>query len=183
MTSMKNSAALWFGLLLLGGSERPIDEPTRAEEKSHERLQLPSLAALSVEALRKRSYHSSLRIEQRLGSDSDSARPYIASYDSDGLRVYARIDVPTGPVPAAGYPVVVFLHGWAGIDAAPTFRFYYADDSNYGEMIDSYGRINVVGHSQGGDVALIVAAVSGEGSSIKNAIAAASTGRERSLQD
>lgn len=247
MTSMKNSAMLWFGLLLLGCSERPIDEPTRAQDESHEGLHLSSLAELSVEALRKRSYHSALRIEQRLGSDSESVRPYIASYDSDGLRVYARIDVPTSPMPVAGYPIVVFLHGWAGIDAAPTFRFYYADDSNYGEMIDSYaelgfavftpgfrghgtvqgipadgieylaawdngsyispvfyaidalnlieglktvesaglhlkdpqltidtGRINVVGHSQGGDVALIVAAVSGEDSSIKNTIAAAS---------
>lgn len=139
-------------------------------------------------------------------------------------------------MPSRGYPVVIFVHGWIGIDDAPSLDFYYGGDSNYGEMINAYveagfavftpgwrghgtvngipadgvefmqawdngsylspvfyaidilnlldglssisqldlNKINLVAHSQGGDVALITLAVAGEGSKVRNAIQAAS---------
>ena len=40
-------------------------------------------------------------------------------------------------MPVGGYPVVIFLHGWVGIDDAPSLDFYY-DDDNYAQMIDAY---------------------------------------------
>ncbi len=172
-------------------------------------------------------------------------------YESDGLAVYARLDTPNVPMPPHGHPVVVFLHGWAGIDKAPGLDFYYGAESQYGRWIERYidagfvvvtpgfrghgtvnGRaadglafmaawdngsylspvfyaidvlnlvdgldsldvelattgsdppvaqwrvdpasIHLVGHSQGGDVALIAMAVSGEGSALRNSIRAAS---------
>jgi len=195
---------------------------------------IDSLAQLSIDALRARSYGSRINIEERIAAEPYES--FLASYVSDGLRVYARFDIPRLPMPVRGYPVVIFLHGWVGIEDAPLLDFYHDDDSNYGEMIDAYvdagfvvftpgwrghgtvngvpadgieflaawdngsyispvfyaidvlnlldslssvdqldlEQINLGSHSQGGDVALIVLAVAGEGSGVKNKIHAAS---------
>jgi hypothetical protein len=191
---------------------------------------------LSTEALRERRYGSTIQVEDTPGlKEWDS---YLASYDSDGLRLYTRIDVPSSPSPQDGYPVVVFVHGWTGIDRAPTYDLYFREHNDYREMVDAYveagfvvlvpgwrghatvdgipadgiefmsaydngsylspvfyaidvlnlidglqtfqkapldlGNINLSSHSQGGDVALIALAVSGEGSNLRNPIHAAS---------
>ena len=60
-----------------------------------------SLEELSIDGLRNRSYGSSLTVESRLLPGSNA---YMVSFRSDGLREYARIDLPTGPVPPAGFP-------------------------------------------------------------------------------
>ena len=219
---------------------------------------IASLEELSVESLRARAYGSRLTVEARLhivrsagGSKSENPRTYLTSFRSDGLREYARLDLPSGPMPEAGYPVVVFLHGWVGLAGAPKLDFRFGKGSNYGALIDEFTaagfivvtpgfrghgtvdgrasegieylatwdngtyvspafyaidalnlmeglgtladtdgaqwgresgplaridrrRINVIGHSQGGDVALIVMAVCGRGSLLKNAATAGS---------
>jgi dienelactone hydrolase len=219
---------------------------------------ISSLEELSVESLRARTYGSRLTVEAPLdlgrttgGADSAAPRTYITSFRSDGLRQYARLDLPAGPMPEAGYPVVVFLHGWVGLAGAPKLDFRFGKGSIYGAMIDEFTaagflvitpgfrghgtvggraaegieylatwdngtyvspvfyaidalnlmeglgtlaetdgarwgraagplahidqhRINVIGHSQGGDVALIVMAVCGRGSPLKNAATAGS---------
>lgn len=97
---------------------------------------IASLAALSVDSLRSRRYGSSIAvIEPRPNDASDS---YLAAYDSDGLRVYTRVDIPLAAPPDDGYPVVVFVHGWIGIGSAPGLDFYYGNENNYGQMIDAY---------------------------------------------
>ena len=119
---------------------------------------LPSLEQLSVEALRKRRFGSVLSIETDL-SNSPVAESYaqrffvagdaryssfLASYRSDGLRLYTRIDIPAGPQPRDGYPVVVFTHGWVGFEAARDFHFSYTPDSMYAEWIDAYAKAGFV---------------------------------------
>lgn len=221
-------------------------------------VKFESLERLTVEALRNRRFGSVIKLESDL-TRSPGARVYaekffalgrptyssiLASYRSDGLRLYTRIDVPNAPPPPGGYPVIVFMHGWVGYDAAKEFHFSYTPASMYAEMIDAYAksgfvvvtpgyrghgtingivadgrtsmaawdnathvspvlyaidtlnlidglksleridwrqwghasrnvrlnlrRLSVAGHSQGGDVALIVLAVSGRGSRVAN---------------
>ncbi len=69
---------------------------------------------------------------------------FLLSYRSDGLRLYTRVDVPAGPPPAGGYPVVVFAHGWVGIDSAPTFHFSFTPKSMYAEWIDAFAQAGYV---------------------------------------
>ena len=195
---------------------------------------IASLSELSIQSLRDRRYGSQIKIEERMTSVAHES--FMASYESDGLRVYTRFDIPPSPMPSTGYPVVIFAHGWVGIDRAPSLDFYYGDDNNYGEMINAYveagfavltpgwrghgtvngiaadgiefmqawdngsylspvfyaidvlnlldslssvseldlDKINLVAHSQGGDVALITLAVAGEGSKVRNEFHAAS---------
>ncbi len=62
----------------------------------------------------------------------------MASYHSDGLRLYTRVDIPTSAMPSEGYPVLIFAHGWVGVDKAPSYNFSYPADSYYGDIIDYF---------------------------------------------
>lgn len=254
---MRIALAISLFAVSVAGSITPLP-PAVAEVVAEPGVRFASLEALTIDALRKRRFNSSIRVEADL-SKSPAARAYadrffvdakptyvsaMASYRSDGLRLYTRIDVPTTPPPAGGYPVIVFMHGWVGYDAAKEFHFSYTPASMYAEMLDAYAkagfvvvtpgyrghgtvdgviadgrasmaawdnathvspilyavdtlnlidglrsleradwrqwghgsrdvrlnlrRLSVAGHSQGGDVALIVLAVSGRGSRVAN---------------
>lgn len=205
---------------------------------------LDSLSTISIEALRERRYDSTIKLEEKRSDNS-----FLASYRSDGLRIYTRIDVPETAMPAGGYPVLVFVHGWYGREAAPEYDFFYGPDSLYSRLIGAYteagflvlspalrghgsvngvaaeglefledwdngsyispmfyaidvlnllegvpglatagwnqwgvtrevfanpAKINIAGHSQGGDVALAALAVSGEESMLETRLAAGS---------
>lgn len=70
------------------------------------------LSPLAIEAMRARDYPGSdIIIEQVLEPGSNYQR-YIASYQSDGLKIYALMTVPDGEKPATGWPVIVFNHGY-----------------------------------------------------------------------
>jgi uncharacterized protein len=67
---------------------------------------------LTIAALRAGNYPGSdIVIEQTLASGSNYDR-YIASYQSEGNKIYALLTVPQGPKPSTGWPVVVFNHGF-----------------------------------------------------------------------
>lgn len=67
---------------------------------------------LSVEVMRKASYPGSdIIIEQVLEPRSNYNR-YIASYKSEGLKIYALLTVPNGEKPKNGWPIIIFNHGY-----------------------------------------------------------------------
>ena len=115
-------------------------------------VHLDSLADMSIEALRQRTYASNLEVVHQLGQSADDQAyhrqfsadgtspysSYVLAYSSDGNRVYSRIDIPATPPPASGYPIVVFVHGWVGIDAAPDYNFSYTPDSSSAKVIDEF---------------------------------------------
>ncbi len=72
----------------------------------------PTLFPLTIAALRQRAYPGSdIQIEQTLNPGINYDR-YIASYQSEGLKIYALLTVPRGQKPATGWPVIVFNHGY-----------------------------------------------------------------------
>ncbi|MBX3005112.1 MAG: alpha/beta fold hydrolase [Anaerolineales bacterium] len=84
------------------------------------------LHPLSIEYLRQRSYPATqLTIEEVLENGSNYAR-YIASYLSDGLKQYGLLTVPFGEVPATGWPVIIFNHGYIAPQEYRTTERYIA---------------------------------------------------------
>ena len=81
---------------------------------------------LNVEFQRTQEYPGSdIVIEQTLPKGSNYDR-YIASYKSDGLKIYALLTVPQGEKPDSGWPVIVFNHGYIPPDVYRTTEKYVA---------------------------------------------------------
>ncbi len=67
---------------------------------------------LTIAALRSREISGSeIVIEQTLAPGANYAQ-YIASYVSEGNKIYGLLTVPNGAVPEGGFPAIVFNHGY-----------------------------------------------------------------------
>lgn len=67
---------------------------------------------LSIDSLRNGEYPGSdLVIEQTLPPGSNYER-FIASYKSEGLKIYGLLTIPNGEKPAGGWPAIIFNHGY-----------------------------------------------------------------------
>ncbi|MBN2006955.1 MAG: alpha/beta fold hydrolase [Anaerolineae bacterium] len=67
---------------------------------------------LMIASLRQRSYPGSeVVIEETLDPGVNYDR-YLASYRSEGLKIYALLTVPRGKPPENGWPVIIFNHGY-----------------------------------------------------------------------
>jgi uncharacterized protein len=65
----------------------------------------------SIPYLRSRDYSGSqIVIEENL-DDGVNYKRYIASYKSDGLKIYGLLTVPNDK-PKSGFPAIIFLHGY-----------------------------------------------------------------------
>lgn len=81
---------------------------------------------LSIEALRNGEFPGSdITIEQTLTPGSNYQR-YLASYKSDGLKIFALLTVPNQEAPEGGFPVVIFNHGYIPPDQYRTTERYIA---------------------------------------------------------
>jgi len=76
--------------------------------------------------MREQNYPGSdIVIEQTLEPGVNYSR-YIASYQSEGLRIFALLTVPFGEKPTSGWPVVVFNHGYIPPEQYRTTERYVA---------------------------------------------------------
>ena len=92
-----------------------------------------NLNPLSIVAMRARTYPgSNITIEQTLTPAATYNR-YMASYTSDGLKIYALLYVPKGTKPENGWPVIVFNHGYITPEK-------YTPDGNYIAYLDAFAR-------------------------------------------
>lgn len=118
--------------------------------------------ALSIESLRKGEYPGSeITIEQTLSPGSNYQR-YIASYKSEGLKIYALLTIPDRDPSASPqddnkkYPVIVFNHGYIPPKEYSTTEKYvaYTDAfSRAGYIVfkpDFRGHGNSEGQASGG---------------------------------
>jgi dienelactone hydrolase len=100
----------------------PVAQPTIEEI-----LQLVrQFTLLSVDNLRQKAYPgSSITIEQTLAPGENYNR-YLASYRSEGLKIYALFTVPATAKPPGGWPVIIFNHGYGSPGLYRTTEGYEA---------------------------------------------------------
>jgi len=92
-----------------------------------------NLNPLSIIAMRARTYPGSdITIEKTL-TPAPTYNRYIASYTSDGLKIYALLYVPKGTKPQNGWPVIVFNHGYITPEK-------YTPDGNYIAYLDAFAK-------------------------------------------
>ncbi|MCA1554884.1 MAG: alpha/beta fold hydrolase, partial [Chloroflexi bacterium] len=90
----------------------PTVTPTSTPTATPTITPTPTPHPLTIIHMRGQTYPGSdLTIEQTLAPGFNYSR-YIASYLSEGLKLYALLTVPRGVKPANGWPVVVFNHGY-----------------------------------------------------------------------
>jgi len=129
---------------------------TKVEIDQNEGGLLSSENPLSIEYLRKQDYPGSdIVIEQTL-TPKQNYNQYIASYRSEGLKIYGLLTVPTGEKPAGGWPVIIFNHGYIPPDQYKTTQKYeaYVDSFTRNGYIvfksDYRGHGNSEGTAEGG---------------------------------
>jgi dipeptidyl aminopeptidase/acylaminoacyl peptidase len=85
-----------------------------------------NLNPLSIEAMRHKNYPGSkITIEQTL-PDMPDYKQYIASYLSDGLKIYGLLTIPMGTPPKGGFPAIIFNHGYIPPEQYVTTERYVA---------------------------------------------------------
>ena len=74
--------------------------------------QKESINPLTIESLRKGQYEGSdLVIEETLALGSNYSH-FLASYISEGHKIFGLLTVPSGDKPSNGWPVMIFNHGY-----------------------------------------------------------------------
>jgi pimeloyl-ACP methyl ester carboxylesterase len=87
---------------------------------------------LTIPYLRARAYQSFLG-EQHLLQKYSTHTSYLTHYTSDGLRINALLTIPNGVAPQAGWPALVFVHGYI----PPTL---YKTTERYVEYVNALAR-------------------------------------------
>ena len=81
---------------------------------------------MSIEFLREMDYPASEVIIEETLDNGPNYHRYIASYLSEGLKIYALLTVPYGERPETGWPVIIFNHGYIPPDQYRTTERYVA---------------------------------------------------------
>ena len=91
------------------------------------------LEALQIENMRARTYPGSKIVVEQMLETGVNYNRYVVSYRSEGNKIYAMLTVPFGEAPAAGWPVIIFNHGYI----PPTI---YRTTERYVAYVDGFAR-------------------------------------------
>ncbi|MEX1997822.1 MAG: alpha/beta fold hydrolase [Candidatus Andersenbacteria bacterium] len=87
-----------------------------------------ALHLMAIESLRQQQYPGGdFVIEDKLPNGTNYQQ-FVASYQSEGLKIYGLLTIPLAPKPEGGYPAVVFVHGhipprqYSTINSYPTYQ-------------------------------------------------------------
>ncbi|MBU1165283.1 alpha/beta fold hydrolase [Patescibacteria group bacterium] len=75
-------------------------------------IEEPELPPMAIQSLRNREYTGGdFVIEEQLPNGTNYQQ-YIASYQSEGLKIFGLLTVPFTDKPASGWPAILFIHGY-----------------------------------------------------------------------
>jgi dipeptidyl aminopeptidase/acylaminoacyl peptidase len=81
---------------------------------------------LSIEYLSQGEYPGSDIVLERTLEPGVNYQRYIASYTSEGLKIYGLLTVPNGKPPEGGWPAIIFNHGYIAPSVYQTTERYVA---------------------------------------------------------
>jgi dipeptidyl aminopeptidase/acylaminoacyl peptidase len=87
-------------------------------EKSAENL------PMAIESLRKLEYPGGDFVIEKTLANGTNYKQFIASYESEGLKIFGLLTVPFAPKPSSGFPAIVFVHGYIAPEKYSTTGSY-----------------------------------------------------------
>lgn len=103
-----------------------VSKPVNQEATTSGQKGLTEENPLMITAMRQGLYPGSdLKIEET-PSPGSNYNQYIASYQSDGLKINGLLTVPNSDKPKNGYPVIIFNHGYIPPESYKTTERYVA---------------------------------------------------------
>jgi fermentation-respiration switch protein FrsA (DUF1100 family) len=163
-------------------SVTPTQAPTLPPSPTHTRpatltptaspTPTPTLHPMNILAQRQTPYPgSAITIEQEL-EDGTNYHRFIASYLSEGLKIYALLTIPFAEKPQSGWPAIVFNHGYIPPQVYRTTERYVA----YVDSLARHGyivfRIDYRGHDRSEGLATGAYGFPGYTVDVLNAVAA-----------
>jgi dipeptidyl aminopeptidase/acylaminoacyl peptidase len=124
MTGNKHHKRAWRAVILLITALlalSAVGEPLAAQDSGFEVGNDLTIAALRARVIT----GSDITFEQTLANGPNYSR-YIASYISEGNKIYGLLTVPFGDVPPGGFKAIVFNHGYIPPDIYHTTERYVA---------------------------------------------------------
>src|SRR4030042_4619111 len=107
-------------------SPSPTMQPTATHIPTITQTSTPTLHPMNIVAARETPYPASeITISETLEPGGNYYR-YIASYESQGLRINGLLTIPYGEMPASGWPAIVFNHGYIPPEVYRTIERYVA---------------------------------------------------------
>lgn len=107
--AMINTKKIYFCLFVLIGCLRPLATLSAGES-------IGDLSSTFVETLKSRNYEASFKMAGLSplsgGSGPKDYSSHLLSYESDGLKQYALMNLPKTKKPERGFPVLIFGHGF-----------------------------------------------------------------------
>lgn len=101
---------------------------------------------MTIPHFRNRTYKSSITSQKEVTKNSIYTS-YLASYNSDGLKINGLLTVPNGNMPSGGWPAIVFIHGYI---PPATYRTISEAYSSYVDYLARNGfvvfKIDLRGH-------------------------------------
>ncbi len=145
-----------LGMYLVSQSEtkQEIDSNQSNPFSSVSRMILPQpefaddpFAFMTIPFLRSRNYQSTLGELEPASGNSDYST-YITNYSSDELEIQGLLTIPSGDMPQAGWPAIVFVHGYIPPNEYETLERY----SEYVHFLARNGfvvfKIDLRGHGE-----------------------------------
>ena len=137
---LKNLIILLFVFLVGAGGfiflkqNRGISIPSMLEENLGGPTEEKNTHPLQITQMRRVEYPGSeIVIEQELSSGSNYQR-YIASYKSEGLKIYGLLTTPLGNAPQGGWPAIIFNHGYIAPEVYKTTEKYVAYQDGFARV-------------------------------------------------
>lgn len=124
---------IWLVTFHYQGSN-PVTSNQEYQNKNHSPSATPEERnPLDINQMRAGKYTGSgIKLEETLAAGTNYYR-YIASYESEGLKIFSLLTVPEGKSPPDGWPVIIFNHGYIPPDI-------YKTSERYEAYVDAFAR-------------------------------------------
>ncbi len=134
-------------------------------------ISTPTPHPMSIAALRQGIYPGSqIVIDKELAAGLNYHRYYV-HYLSEGLKIYALLTVPNAEPPTAGFPAIIFNHGYIPPDVYRTTERYIAYVDRLAQAGYVVFRIDYRGHDKSEGLASGAYGSSGYAIDVMNAVA------------